>query len=534
MHDLKIWENKIKEKRAHTSFRDFLKDIASNIPFMLYKTPQWISRFPQTERIKIFNNIEYEKERDTLIKRGNDYDFGINFFQNYKNLREKVWVCASMQDPKGENIAYGEAVRFSKNVYLSFIVIKSCENIFYTFYSQEECRNVLNSVMVWDHSEIVYFSTAILKSYKIFYSRYIVNCNNIWFSSNLIGCSECIFCDNLHNKSYCIENKEYEKEEYFAKKEHILKNKEKFQEYYNEVNKEAENLSSENVSGNFCVYSENVENWYFCYRLQNARNAFFVGHSNGRKNVLDTICSDDPWFWDLYGCSNMWSAENCYLSNCFIGTNLYYCYDLLDCNHCIGCISLRNKSFCILNKQYLKEEWLVLANKIFSSMEKDWILWEAFPPSLNPLYFNDTLAYLFGDFDKDEITDEGFMWRNEEVKVDISETAEIVYVNSPILSDIPLNKGDSQSGGDILEITPTRSSLPPQLRGTEGEFLDSYQGFDSSENWKINPEILKKVIRDSSGNYYKIIKPEYDFLEKYALPLPELHWLERIKVGLKK
>jgi len=127
------------------------------------------------------------------------------------------------------------------------------------------------------------------------------------------------------------------------------------------------------------------------------------------------------------------------------------------------------------------------------------------------------------------------MWRNEEVKVDISETAEIVYVNPPILSDIPLIKRDRQSGADILENTPpARSSLPSQLRGTEGEFLDSYQGFDSSGNWKINPEILKKVIRDSSGNYYKIIKPEYDFLEKYALPLPELHWLERIKVGLKK
>jgi hypothetical protein len=44
---------------------------------------------------------------------------------------------------------------------------------------------------------------------------------------------------------------------------------------------------------------------------------------------------------------------------------------------------------------------------------------------------------------------------------------------------------------------------------------------------------MKKVIQDSTGNFYKIIKPEYDFLMKYALPLPELHWMERIKFCVK-
>jgi hypothetical protein len=83
------------------------------------------------------------------------------------------------------------------------------------------------------------------------------------------------------------------------------------------------------------------------------------------------------------------------------------------------------------------------------------------------------------------------MWRDDKIKVDISETAEIV----------------------------------------ETKNLLSYQGFDSNGNWKINPEILKKVIVDSNGNYYKIVPMEYDFLVKYELPLPEIHWIERIKLG---
>jgi len=110
------------------------------------------------------------------------------------------------------------------------------------------------------------------------------------------------------------------------------------------------------------------------------------------------------------------------------------------------------------------------------------------------------MAYLIDDsFTKEEVEKEGFMWRDEKIKVDIPEGAEIVYFT------------------------------PPQSRGTQGGVLSDYQGFDSSGNWKINPEILKKVIVDSKGDYYKIVQMEYDFLMKYGLPLPEIHWLERIK-----
>jgi hypothetical protein len=42
---------------------------------------------------------------------------------------------------------------------------------------------------------------------------------------------------------------------------------------------------------------------------------------------------------------------------------------------------------------------------------------------------------------------------------------------------------------------------------------------------------MKKVIVDEKGNYYRIVKMEYDFLMKHALPLPTLHWLDRMKMG---
>ena len=126
-------------------------------------------------------------------------------------------------------------------------------------------------------------------------------------------------------------------------------------------------------------------------------------------------------------------------------------------------------------------------------MEKNGTLGKFFPWSLNPFYFNDTVAGILWDFSKEEVKKEGFLWRDEEIKVDIPEGADIV----------------------------------------KSKDLSSFEWFDSNGNWKINPDILKKVIVDKEGNYYKIIKPEYDFLMKYGLPIPELHWTQRIKMGFK-
>lgn len=75
-----------------------------------------------------------------------------------------------------------------------------------------------------------------------------------------------------------------------------------------------------------------------------------------------------------------------------------------------------------MNTQYTKEAWEELAHKIFAQMDADGTLGQAFPPSFNGFYFNDTLAYLIDNsFTKEEVTSEGFMWRDESVKVDIPE-----------------------------------------------------------------------------------------------------------------
>ncbi len=60
-------------------------------------------------------------------------------------------------------------------------------------------------------------------------------------------------------------------------------------------------------------------------------------------------------------------------------------------------------------------------------MEADGTLGEFFPASMNPFYFNDTLAYLIDEsFTKEEVEAEGYLWRDEPIRADIPEGVRIV------------------------------------------------------------------------------------------------------------
>lgn len=65
----------------------------------------------------------------------------------------------------------------------------------------------------------------------------------------------------------------------------------------------------------------------------------------------------------------------------------------------------------------------------------------------------------------------------------------------------------------------------------ETKNLSSLQSFAIDGTRTIDPTIMKKVIRDAEGNIYKIIPMEYEFLKKHNLPIPQVHWLQRIKLG---
>ena len=490
--NLNYFKEIIKEKRKTTDFRDYLKEIASHFSLTYHKNSWIISKFPETNRVwKVIKAKEFIEKSDDLLKHCLDYNFELNFFDNYEKLFLSIDIFNVIDHWWAENSDFADMVLNSQNAYLSTVVINNCENVLYSLSVKDNSVDVLSSIAVWSNSSIIYNCSWILDSFKVFYSRFINNSNNIWFCSNLIWCSDCILSNNLENKKYHIKNKEYSREEYLKKKEEVLKLKNNFDNFYIGVPKKWANLASTNTTWSSQFNSEDVENWYFWFNVKNWKNIFFTGWVDWDENMYDCFSTGSPTAHDFYWV--MWANwENLYCSkNIVNSSNLFYSYWCDNCSFCIWCIWLKNKSYCILNKQYTKEEWEKESSKIFENMEKDWTLWDFFPWSLNPFYFNDTVAWLIWWFKKEEVVKDWFMWRDEEIKVDIPEWVDVIK---------------------ILD-------------------LEKYEWFNLNWEWKINPDILKKVIIDKKWNYYRIVKMEYDFLVKHGLPLPRLHWLDRMKVN---
>ncbi len=479
-------ENKVKEIVSSKSLNQIIKELWSWNSLTFYKKNWLITRYADFVDLNIIHYKDWFEQQSKFTEYGIDYDFNKSFFENFEILMKKMpWPNVYHYSMENENADYADILRMSKNVYLSKVVIQDCSNVLYSYVVKENSHNVFNSVFVIWNNDNIYWSFWVFNSFNVFYSKYIVNSSDIWFSTNLIGCKECIFCDWLENASYCINNVQYSKEEYEKKKQEILSQKEKFEDWYNNLNAKWKNFGSQNVDWEFVVNSQDVQQWYFGYNIKNWNKFFFIGGTNGDEDFEWLMFAWSPYLREAYNSSMFWDTEKVYFS-WLVGTgyDIWYSMYVHNIKYCFGCIGLMDKEFCILNKQYTKEEYFEMKKKILNQMDKEWTLWKYFPASLNLFYFNETWADILWNFDKQEIISEWYKWNEEWIKVDIPANVKLVNIK-----DV-----------DIVN-------------------------FDEN--------VLKVVYSDDKWNYWRIMPLEYKFLKKYWLPLPRIHWLDRFYVHLK-
>ena len=110
------------------------------------------------------------------------------------------------------------------------------------------------------------------------------------------------------------------------------------------------------------VDSEYANNFSYpknCYLVFNGNNSEDCMYSNGLEHVQRSIdcshiedcenCYDSFW---LTGCTKtFWSV------GCKSSYEMYFSRDCIGSNNCVGCVNLRNQSYCIFNEQYTKEDY---------------------------------------------------------------------------------------------------------------------------------------------------------------------------------
>jgi hypothetical protein len=164
----------------------------------------------------------------------------------------------------------------------------------------------------------------------------------------------------------------------------------------------------------------------------------------------------------------VWFSHDCHYSfNCHSSKNLF------------ACAGLRTSEYCILNKQYTKEEYERLVPKIIEKMRAAGEWGEFFPVFMSPFAYNETVAQEYFPLTKEEVLQRGWKWREQ-------------------VDELPK-----------VEKIISASQLPDSIDDVPDDIL----------NWAVECEATKRPFR--------IIKQELDFYRQMRLPTPRLHPDER-------
>jgi len=234
------------------------------------------------------------------------------------------------------------------------------------------------------------------------------NCNNCQDCENstdcelchdCVGCNNCIGCAGLRRGQFKIFNKQYTKDDYFRMVEKIktakIQNYEQATIQLSEIFEQTKQktprkyvhmLNSENCNGDYIYHSKNCHD---CFDVNDCEDCGHLYEAvNKIKDCYDIYALEQAEF-SYEGVSN-WGFNINFCIGAWFSSNLEYCDTCQTCKDCFGCISLNKKQYCILNKQYSKEEYEKLKNEIIKDMRSKNLYGRWFPES--PYKFEDTLA----------------------------------------------------------------------------------------------------------------------------------------------
>ena len=347
------------------------------------------------------------------------------FIGQFKELQLSVPRLSSFvfQNVSSE---YVNGAAFNKNCYMCFVSDYN-EDSFYSYatFGSRTSSDLLNC----NECEMCYECITCTKCYQTQYSEDCSNSQNLLFCKNCVNCSDCIGSVNLKNARYAIFNQTVSKEEYEAElaklssREGRAEFAKRAQEFFKQFPvKYFHGLRNVDVTGDYVLNSKNSHTVFDSNGLEDSS---FVNHGHESKNVADSYVIVDK-------------SEKCYqvvsgiaLSNSIASYCVWHGYDIAysdtceNSHHLFGCVGLRKKEYCILNKQYSKEEYEALVLQIIAQMEnvpyvdsqgKAHSYGDFFPQSLSPFAYNETVAKEYADLTKEEALTQGFAWRDEEKK----------------------------------------------------------------------------------------------------------------------
>ncbi len=386
---------------------------------------------PPESGLTVYEMSYWNSDNWDAMDYGRDYDFSKPFFEQIRDLL-RVVPQPSKSMLRSVNSDYSNMADDMKNAYLCFNAT-FMEDCAYCC-NGSHLKNCFDITGGYD-SEFCYDNVRVNKSYHTVGSVMSENCVDVWFSKNCIGCTDCFGCVNQRNSSYKIFSQQYSKEEYFKKIASFYLNT---WQGFSDARIKAESFWSkfpikymlgfrnQNVTGEDIQDSKNVKNSYIVQKGENLKyvqDVSFGGASDSYDYTCWGISASQIYECMIVGeqvdrlkfCWECWPSCQ----------ELEYCMHTRRSQNCFGCVGVKDKQYCILNKQYTKEEYEALVEKIKKHMDdmpyidargSVYKYGEFFPSELSPFAYNETLLNDQFPSNKEGAEKDGFVWRDENKK----------------------------------------------------------------------------------------------------------------------
>ena len=422
---------------------------------------------------------------------GREYDWSRNFFDQWRDLLTDTPLIGLWMLRSNAGTIFANYVSNTKNCYLTYSTVES-EEVLYS-YAIDESQSILDSTFVRE-SNLAYASIDSDKIYNSKYLTYGKECINCSFLFDCVNCQDCFMSINLRNARYVFRNQQLSREEYQAESEKLNLGSyvatHKLQEEYANmvrtgmhkyadilkcVHSTGENLEDcKNTRESYEAY--NCENLKYCIRAFGAKDCADVHGLPQSELVYDSVTVGYGNAKVCFMLLNSEARDSAYSGNC------------QNCANIFGCVGLRNKQYCILNKQYTKEEYEELVPKIIEHMNampyagqngRIYRYGEFFPSEISPFAYNETLAEEQYPLTKEQALAQGYAWREPDTR--------------------------------NYQVTKINSDLPDDIADAEDSILEDVLGCGHEGKCGHN-----------CTTAFKIIPAELDFYRRMRIPLPRL------------
>jgi hypothetical protein len=245
-----------------------------------------------------------------------------------------------------------------------------------------------------------------------------------------------------------------------------------------------------NHAGSVGNYLTNTKNCLNCFDLLDGEDCRYVIYGNEVKDTMDSyaVYPKTELCYEVVGAgAPTYNAKFSYLP--WTGSNLTYCINTLSgCHDCFGCNHINSAQYCILNKQYTKEEYKALVPRIIKHMDempftdnqgRTYKYGEFFPMEFSPFAYNETIAQERFPLAKEEAIKRGYQWREPDAR--------------------------------DYKITKKALELPETIKDAGDQILNEVIGCGHEGRCS-----------EQCTTAFKIVPEEFNFYRRMNLPLPHL------------